>query len=118
MSPSLARKRALLGCGLSIALALGGGFLLLGLPGAFALEIADLLLPHAGATSRLQGLRESAWPLAIIVTLLTPMPIVPVQWRLARREPAPGRSTVVLAAAAALAVWSLVLALLALLLFA
>lgn len=102
------------GCAVAFSLAVIGGTVLLGLPGALALSIADASLSAVTGARALRGLGDDAWPLAIALSLLAPVPVVPLFPAIRR---GPTWTSKVLRAAATLflaGVWSIALGVLAL----
>ncbi len=58
----------------------------MGLPGGLMLGIADRFFVNTTGSTVLRAIGESAWPLAIVVTVLLPLPLVPAlrlvsRWR-------------------------------------
>ncbi len=68
------KRRALVITGLLMLLGVMPG---MGIPGGLMLGLADRFFIAFGGATALRAIGETAWPLAIIVTLLLPLPLVP-----------------------------------------
>ena len=83
--PASVLRRALVGLGVSAALAFFGVVPLVGLPGLVPVAVADFAISTVKGTSPLAALRDSSWAAALFVTILGPIPIAPtlalVTWR-------------------------------------
>ena len=87
----------------------------MGIPGGLMLGVADrFIIAWTGATA-LRAIGEEAWPLAIVVTLLLPLPLVPALGWVAR-WPRAGVAQRLLAVLFVIFVWGVMLSLGALLL--
>ncbi len=77
------RRRALFTTGLLMLVGIMPG---MGIPGGLMLGIADrFFIAFTGATA-LRAIGETAWPLSLVVTVLLPLPLLPVlswvsRWR-------------------------------------
>ncbi len=100
------RRRALFTTGLLMLLGIMPG---MGIPGGLMLGVADrFFIAFTGATA-LRAIGETAWPLSLIVTVLLPLPLLPVlswvsRWR------AGGVGLRLFAVLCALFAWGLLLA--------
>lgn len=109
-APTSSRRRAVFVTGLLIVLGLVPG---MGLPGALMLDMADRLIIGATGSTAMRAIGEGVWPLAIIITILLPLPLVPAlglvgKWRSA------GVGLRLFAVICIVAVWGLALSLIAL----
>ncbi len=77
------RRRALFTTGLLMLIGIMPG---MGIPGGLMLGVADrFFIAFTGATA-LRAIGEAAWPLSLIITVLLPLPLLPVlswvsRWR-------------------------------------
>jgi hypothetical protein len=101
------RRRALVITGLLMLFGIMPG---MGIPGGLMLGVADrFVIAYTGSTA-LRAIGETAWPLSLIVTVLLPLPLLPVlrwvgRWRRA------GVGWRLLAVLGALSVWGVALSL-------
>ncbi len=107
MSP---RRRALFTTGLLMLLGIMPG---MGIPGGLMLGIADRFFIAWTGSTVLRAIGETAWPLSLIVTVLLPLPLVPVlswvsRWRRA------GVGMRLFAVLGSLGVWGVLLSLIGL----
>lgn len=68
------KRRGLFITGLLMLLGVMPG---MGIPGGLMLGLADRFFIAFGGATALRAIGETAWPLAIIVTVLLPLPLVP-----------------------------------------
>lgn len=111
-APVFPKRRAVFVTGLLILVGLVPG---MGLPGALMLSMADRLIINATGSTAMRAIGDTVWPLAIIVTVLLPLPLVPAlgmveKWRSA------GVGLRLFTVICIVAVWGLVLSLIGLLL--
>jgi hypothetical protein len=82
----------------------------MGIPGGLMLGIADRFFIAFNGATALRAIGETAWPLSIIITLLMPLPLLPVlSW--VSRWKGGGVGTRLFAVLGALFLWGLLLAL-------
>ncbi len=74
-TPMSPRRRALFTTGLLMLLGIMPG---MGIPGGLMLGIADRFFIAWTGSTVLRAIGETAWPLSLIVTVLLPLPLVPV----------------------------------------
>ncbi len=105
VTPASPRRRALFTTGLLMLLGIMPG---MGIPGGLMLGVADrFFIAFTGATA-LRAIGETAWPLSLIITVLLPLPLLPVlswvsRWR------SGGVGLRLFAVLVALSVWGLLL---------
>lgn len=82
-TPVSPRRRALFTTGLLMLLGIMPG---MGIPGGLLLGVADRFVIAFTGSTALRAIGETAWPLSLIVTVLLPLPLLPVlswvsRWR-------------------------------------
>ncbi len=100
------RRRALLTTGMLMLLGVMPG---MGISGGLMLGIADRFFIAFNGGTALRAIGETAWPLSLIVTVLLPLPLLPVlSW--VSRWKAGGVGTRLFAVLGVLFLWGLLLA--------
>lgn len=83
VAPTSPRRRALLTTGMLMLLGVMPG---MGIPGGLLLGVADRFFIAFSGSTALRAIGEAAWPLSLIITVLLPLPLIPVlswvsRWR-------------------------------------
>lgn len=82
----------------------------MGIPGGLMLGLADRIVIASTGSTALRAIGETAWPLALLVTVLLPLPLLPVLSWVGRWSRA-GVGLRLLAVLGALSVWGVALSL-------
>ncbi len=109
-TPVSPRRRALFTTGLLMLLGIMPG---MGIPGGLMLGVADRFVIAFTGSTALRAIGETAWPLSLIVTVLLPLPLLPVLSWVARWRTG-GVGLRLFGVLAALFAWGLVLSLIGL----